>query len=61
MRLGKRYLWHIPPREADYTSDALQQKAITFPDLEKQDAQNLLGNIDAASESFKHKFLEAHK
>jgi hypothetical protein len=60
--LGGKYLWHIPPSEADYAADSQQQKDITFPDLEKQD-NNLssLGNIEAASESFKHEFLKVHR
>ena len=59
--IGKRYLWHIPQLDAEYSSDILQQKEIAFPDLEKQDREKNLFNVDTASESFKHKFLDAHR
>jgi hypothetical protein len=59
--LGQKYLWHIPQREAEYTADSLQPKEITFPDLEKQAQQKNMMNLETASESFKHRFLDAHR
>ena len=59
--LGQRYLWHIPQRDAEYSSEMIQQKEISFPDLEKQNKQKNMFDINAASESFKHKFLDVHR
>jgi hypothetical protein len=59
--LGRKYLWHIPQREAEYSADSLQPKEITFPDLEKQAQQKNMMNLETASESFKHRFLDAHR
>ena len=47
--LGQRYLWHIPQRDAEYSSEMIQQKEISFPDLEKQNKQKNMFDINAAS------------
>jgi hypothetical protein len=58
---GKRYLWHIPSQGAEYGTDFLLQKEITLPSVETQDKSVFSGNIDTISESFKHKFFNAHR
>ena len=58
-RIARRFLWHIPPMEAEYAQPQMPPKEVTLPDLYGKDTGGM--DPDMTSDSFKHRFLEANK
>lgn len=57
-KIGVRFLWHLPLKTSDVDSAQLPPKDLLLPDFGKKN-QDL--DFDLASESFRHRFLNANR
>ena len=55
-KLGARFLWHLPLKSNDFSTQQLPPKDLLLPDFGKK-----AGDFDLSSESFKHRFLAANR
>ena len=55
-KLGARFLWHLPLKSNDFSTQQLPPKDLLLADFGKK-----AGDFDLSSESFKHRFLAANR
>jgi len=55
-KIGVRFLWHLPLKTSDVDSAQLPPKDLLLPDFGKKNQ-----DLDLASESFRHRFLNANR
>jgi hypothetical protein len=55
-KLGLRFLWHLPLKTSDVDSVQLPPKDLLLPDFGQKNQ-----DLDLASESFRHRFLNANR